>query len=114
VTVTDAPANLTGEIGADALDALVTGAGTAASRSHQRCTAASIALFRLSFVGGLERPLNFDCTMNGIKDAREFGQHTIAGCVCDPTSMPPNEVVDHGAMHNVASVASSSPCIRRL
>jgi hypothetical protein len=51
VTVTDAPANLTGEIGADALDALVTGAGTAASRSHQRCTAASIALFRLSFVG---------------------------------------------------------------
>jgi hypothetical protein len=52
--------------------------------------------------------------MNGIKDAREFGQHTIAGCVCDPTSMPPNEVVDHGAMHNVAIVASSSPCIRRL
>jgi hypothetical protein len=39
------------------LDALVTGAGTAASRNHQRCTAASIAATRPNIEKGLDPDL---------------------------------------------------------
>jgi hypothetical protein len=59
---------------------------------------AHLSPFRLNFVGALQRLLNLDCTENGIEDADKFGEHTIAGRVCDATSMPADEAVDHGAM----------------
>jgi len=38
-----------------------------------------------------------DRAINHTEDAQKFGEDTGAGWICDPASMPPNEVVD-GAM----------------
>jgi hypothetical protein len=63
----------------------------------------------------LKRRLDFDGATSCVEDAREFGEHAIDGCVRDPTSMPGDQLVDRArCADNVAIVASSSPCIRRL
>ena len=59
---------------------------------------AHLSAFRLIGIGALERVLHFDCATDGVDDAREFGKHAVAGCICDPAPMLPDQIVDHGAM----------------
>jgi len=49
---------------------------------------------RLTGVRTCKRLLDLDRTMNRVKHAREFCEHTIAGCVRDPASMSPDQLVD--------------------
>ena len=53
--------------------------------------------FRLTFVGPSKRCLDLDRATNCVENAREFGEHTVAGGVRDPTSMIRDELVDNGA-----------------
>jgi hypothetical protein len=49
---------------------------------------------RLTGVRTCKRLLDLDRTMNRVKHACEFCEHTIAGCVRDPASMSPDQLVD--------------------
>jgi len=49
---------------------------------------------RLTGVRTCKRLLDLDRTMNRVKHAREFCEHTIAGCVRDPASMSSDQLVD--------------------
>jgi hypothetical protein len=53
--------------------------------------------FRLAFVRPLKRLLNLDRTVHRVEHAHEFGEHAIPGGVRNPTSIPPDELVDYGA-----------------
>jgi hypothetical protein len=44
----------------------------------------------------LKHRLNLDRTANCIEHTREFREHTVAGGVRDPASMPGDELVDDG------------------
>jgi len=52
--------------------------------------------FRLAFVRPLKRRLDLDRGANCVENARELGEHAVAGGIRDPTSMPRDELVDKG------------------
>jgi len=41
--------------------------------------------------------LDLDCAVNCVEDAGEFCKDAITGRVRNPPSMPPSELIDHGA-----------------
>jgi hypothetical protein len=73
------------------------------------------ASFRLVFVSSLKRRLNLDRTANRVKDAGEFGS-TLSPAVfaIRPRCYAMSSSTTARRADNVAIVASSSPCIRRL
>jgi hypothetical protein len=73
------------------------------------------ASFRLVFVCSLKSRLYLDSAANGVEHARELGEDAIAGGVRDTASCcAMSSSTTARQADNVAIVASSSPCIRRL